>query len=576
MNLLNARRVSQTFFLALFAWFCVVSSPGPSFLQLGVWPVTWLLCLDPLVALDTAVARGALEPGLLWALVTIALTLLLGRAFCGWVCPLGTLNHLLGWLGQRGMGQAARLAASVPHRGEGAAQVVLAVQVAAAAGSGLAAVGAWLRGHPLFGLGLLLPAVTLLWLWARRGERAQRGARLVAVLAVLALLGLACLRCAHGLLQSSLAVGWLDPLPLLHRSAHTVLLPLADRGVAVLWPFPRQHALAPWTALILAAVLLANLWRPRAFCRFACPLGALLGLLGRVAPWRVAKRQSACSDCGRCEAACPAAAQPSGVFRQSACVLCLNCTEVCPEGLLALAPRRSAAGEAAEPDLGRRATALGLAAGLAAVPVLRLGGTGNGHAAPNLIRPPGALSETDFLARCIACGQCMRACPTNVLQPAGLLGGLETAWTPALDMRIGTSGCQPSCTACGQVCPTGAIRPIALDEKLGRGEFAERGPVRIGTAFVDRGRCLPWTFARPCIVCQEVCPVSPKAILPERVVEILADGREVVLERPRVDPVACIGCGICERECPVAGEAAIRVDSAGESRDPAHTLVVGG
>ncbi|MFH1462850.1 MAG: 4Fe-4S dicluster domain-containing protein [Pseudomonadota bacterium] len=575
MSLLNARRATQAFFLVLFAWLCAVSSPGPSFLQLGAWPVTWLLQLDPLVALETALARGAIEPGMLWALGVVALTLLFGRVFCGWICPLGTLNHAIGWLGQRGVGLAHRIAASRPHRGERAALVVLAVQLAAAAGSGLAAAGAWLRGNPLLGLVALGPAVVLLGLWAHRGERARQPARQVALLGLLALLGLASMRCAHGLLQSSLALGWLDPLPLLHRAAHTVVLPLADRSVALLWPFPRQHALAPWTALTLATVLLANLWRPRAFCRFACPLGALLGLIGRAAPWRIAKRTPACSDCGRCEAVCPAAAQPSGALRQSACVLCLRCTEACPEGLLSLAPRRSAAGEAPEPDLGRRATALGVAAGLAVVPVLRLGGAVSGHAAPGLIRPPGALPEADFLARCIACGQCMRVCPTNVLQPAGLLGGLEAAWTPVLDMRVGTSGCQPSCTACGEVCPTGAIRLISLDEKLGRGEHESAGPVRIGTAFVDRGRCLPWAMDRPCIVCQEVCPVSPKAVLTERVVQVLEDGREVALERPRVDPVACIGCGICEHECPVAGEAAIRVDAAGESRDPGHTLVLG-
>lgn len=152
-------------------------------------------------------------------------------------------------------------------------------------------------------------------------------------------------------------------------------------------------------------------------------------------------------------------------------------------------------------------------AGLAAVPLARLAGKTGENWNPAVIRPPGALPEEMFLQRCIKCGQCMRICPTNVIHPAALQAGIEGIWTPILNFRMGTSGCQRGCIACGNLCPTAAIRPISLDERLGRGDFADRGPIRIGTAFVDRGRCLPWAMDRPCIVCQENCPVSPKAIV---------------------------------------------------------------
>ncbi len=111
----------------------------------------------------------------------------------------------------------------------------------------------------------------------------------------------------------------------------------------------------------------------------------------------------------------------------------------------------------------------------------------------------------------------MRVCPTNVIQPAGIEGGLENLWTPVLNNRIGSSGCQLNCVACGQVCPTSAIRPITLAEKRGINEFAEAGPIKLGTAFVDRNRCLPWAMDKPCIVCEENCPVSPKAIFTREV-----------------------------------------------------------
>jgi len=124
----------------------------------------------------------------------------------------------------------------------------------------------------------------------------------------------------------------------------------------------------------------------------------------------------------------------------------------------------------------------------------------------------------------------MRVCPTNVIQPAGFEGGLENLWTPTLNNRIGSSGCQLNCVACGQVCSTSAIRPITLDEKKGTGEFAEVGPIKIGTAFVDRNRCLPWAMDKPCIVCEENCPVSPKAIFTREYFSTIRDGVLTVKE----------------------------------------------
>ena len=123
-----------------------------------------------------------------------------------------------------------------------------------------------------------------------------------------------------------------------------------------------------------------------------------------------------------------------------------------------------------------------LLGGAATAPVLGLSAVTGDNWNPNLVRPPGSLPEEAFLSRCIKCGQCMRICPTNVLHPAGLEAGLEGLWTPKLNFRIGTSGCQHTCIACGNLCPTAAIRPIALDERMGRNQFASKGPIKIGTA----------------------------------------------------------------------------------------------
>ena len=101
MGIVTARRASQVFFLILASWFALVTTNGPGWWQLSGWPVSWLLELDPLTALATALATGTLYAGLAWALVTILLTVLLGRVFCGWVCPFGALHQLVGWLARR-------------------------------------------------------------------------------------------------------------------------------------------------------------------------------------------------------------------------------------------------------------------------------------------------------------------------------------------------------------------------------------------------------------------------------------------------------------------------------------------
>lgn len=130
-------------------------------------------------------------------------------------------------------------------------------------------------------------------------------------------------------------------------------------------------------------------------------------------------------------------------------------------------------------------------------------------------------------------------------------------WTPNLIMIQGY--CEYTCTLCGSVCPTGAIQHLSAKEKI-------ETPVRIGSAHIDRGRCLPWSGNGPCIVCEEHCPTSPKAIHLKKEVGLSPDGETVRVELPYVDLKRCVGCGICEYKCPVMGKPAIRVIAAGESR----------
>jgi MauM/NapG family ferredoxin protein len=182
---------------------------------------------------------------------------------------------------------------------------------------------------------------------------------------------------------------------------------------------------------------------------------------------------------------------------------------------------------------------------------------------PALIRPPGSLPESEFLAKCIRCGECMKVCPTNAIQPAALEGGLEGAWTPVLKMTVGY--CEYECNLCSQVCPTHAIQKISVEEKQ---------KIKIGLAYFDKNRCLPWAYSRPCIVCEEHCPTPKKAIWFEEVEVLNLQGEKVSVKQPHVEPDLCTGCGICEAKCPVRGQAAVRVTSVGETRNPENQMLL--
>lgn len=645
MRIVTVRRISQAFFLFLFFWFCIVGTFGERFWQLRGWPIDWFLQLDPLVAVGTVLTTGTLYAGLLWALVTVILTIILGRFFCSWVCPFGTLHHMMGYVGKRGKTLSRKAEMNEYHWAQSIKYYLLVFLLSAAAGALMSrTIRATLEVPVILWLSVAATiAVAALALFGFTGRLRQTVSLLLALVGIWTLLGL--FYSMDQMIGASLQTGLLDPIPLVYRSVNLVLLPLADSTHQVISVTQRHYEGAWLIGAIFFAALLLNLRTPRFYCRYICPLGALYGVLSRFSLWHIGRRGNECVQCRMCEANCEGACQPTSTIHLSECVLCMNCLDDCRHDLIGYQSIPSASGEIVSPDMSRRGFVVALASGVLVVPMIRLGGYTDQNWNPAVIRPPGALSEADFLSRCIKCGQCMRVCPTNIIQPAGLEAGLEGLWTPILDYRIGTSGCQLNCIACSHVCPTAAIRPISLDEKLGRGDFADLGPVRLGCAFVDRGRCLPWAMDKPCIVCQETCPVSPKAIfvreyfstLRNGVVEVVrSDARtleisgasfqpgqlstgdyfirlltepegkrrqivdnadrtlavddrvpfltelpfgtkveiQVRLQRPQVEPKLCIGCGVCEHECPISGKRAIQVWAENETRSKRRSMLL--
>ncbi len=538
----QVRRVSQAGFFGLFMFLLVHTGFRGSFSGGATvrmpYPVEGFLLADPFVALMTFLSTHAVYRALGWSVGMVALTLAFGRVFCGWICPFGTLHHFVAWLFPDPHGATTgsrRVRANTTRPYQNVKYYLLtAFLVAAVCGS---AIG-----------GLFDPICICV-----------RAIGLSVLPAVQYITGRA-----------------LDTVSA--TNVHTLQVgsdATRDALVATVLQ-PRQYFFHQTWVIggLLFVVLLANRWIPRFWCRALCPLGATLGLIARHAVFGMEKDHAKCTDCNLCLVDCQGADSPQGgvKWRQDECHMCLNCETACPEDVIKfrfLPGRQSTT--LTQSGMDRRTTLVSALVGAATLPLARTSDTLDTNYYDRLIRPPGAVAERDFMDRCIRCAECMKVCPNNALHPALFESGVEGLWTPVLIPRIGY--CEPTCVLCGQVCPTGAIQKITEEQKIGS---PERGveAIKIGTAFYDHGRCLPWSMATPCIVCEEFCPTSPKAIWVEEVDQVDRNGRTVHLQRPHVDPKLCIGCGACEKVCPVQDRPAVYVTSVGESRSRTNVILL--
>jgi ferredoxin len=434
------------------------------------------LILDPLVSISAALAARMLVWSLSVATGVIGLCLLLPRAFCGYVCPLGTLFGLFDRLLGRRVG-------------------VFSVQR-----------DGWWTSTRYYALGAVMIAAAL-------------GVLLSGFVAAMAVLTRAMLLIAAPA-QTGLLMGW-----------H--LVPPGNLGHVI-------------SILLVACMFCLGLLGRRFWCRCMCPTGALLSLCSLL---RLRERRvtGACVKCGRCIEACSfAAIRDDFSTRSLNCASCHACSVVCPVGAVEFTwrwRREDRVPSVPETVLSRR----GVLAGLGGAAVVGVGvplATRNASARREVpIRPPGSVPEDKFLQLCVRCGQCIKVCPNNVLQPAGFEYGLNGLWTPRV--TADWSGCEPSCNNCGQVCPTGAVRALSLEEKR---------VARIGCAQVDRQMCLPHAGRDACQLCVDECRMAGY-----NAIEFICVGGETdekgepVEGSGRLAPVVredrCVGCGLCQMRC---------------------------
>jgi MauM/NapG family ferredoxin protein len=281
----------------------------------------------------------------------------------------------------------------------------------------------------------------------------------------------------------------------------------------------------PW--ILIAALGLGLVFFPRFWCVYVCPSGILFSA---VAGMRRAKLQASdnCISCGLCRKVCPVEAiqgQQGAVGAE--CLLCGRCWSICPTHAVAW---KQTSHQTKKPGQTRRdfiTAGIGIiGAGFLSFFAPQL--LGESRAAAQILRPPGALPEGDFLATCNRCGRCVKVCPSEGLVPMSIENGLLTLETPRLVPRKGR--CE-LCMLCPKVCPTGALKDVTIEE------------IKIGTAAINRKTCLAWAENKLCLVCAEQCPVH--AVVMDEA------------KRPSIDAAKCIGCGACENSCPVEEPAII-------------------
>lgn len=516
-RLKKARIASQAIFLTVF--FILLMKTEYHGRDVIAWPVKVFLEIDPLIFLTTFLASHAVAKALFLSLIVVALTLVLGRVFCGWICPLGALNDLAGSFKKRKVPKPTRLdTAGVKVK----YYVLIAILVAAVFQIHLA--------------GFMDPISLTVRSFS------------VAVSPALNYL-------AHGFFDFLYQVDPLSVSKISEPAFEFLKLHVLSFGIPVF----QQGS---FVGLIFLTILGLNLVRKRFWCRYLCPLGALLALCSRFSLLNHKIDEERCNDCKLCMASCSGGArpEPDADWKGAECVLCMNCEDSCAEHAIAFKFGRPDP-SLHRTDLKRRYVLGAGAAGLGTLALLRLNPVRtSGNAA--LVRPPGSVNEEEFLRRCVKCGECMKVCITNGLQPTFMQAGLEGMWSPVFAFRVGY--CEFNCTLCGQVCPTDAIEELDVETK---------NSVKIGLAFIDVNRCIPYAFKTNCIVCEEHCPTSPKAIIFERKT-ITTDAGDVELKLPVIDPKVCIGCGICEYKCPVGEKAAIRVSSVGEDRSDSNRIIL--
>ena len=333
----------------------------------------------------------------------------------------------------------------------------------------------------------------------------------------------------------------------------------------------------PWfgmTSFIVLVVAIVTLivvgvfaWRSgRSYCNTVCPVGTALSFISRFSIFRPTFDVNTCIGCKQCEYKCKSSCIDSkkSYIDQSRCVTCFNCVSACKQSSMTYTFNRTKAQpivveeiveeivvEVPDKNTVSRRSALTI---MGAVAASGIAASAQGQM-PHLdggvidlearrvpqrnapIIPPGAISMRNFNRNCTACQLCVTSCPNRVLRPSS---NLNRFMQPELSFERGW--CRPECVECSKVCPTGAIRPITVEDK---------SVTAIGRAHWIRSLCVPLRDGVVCTVCQRNCPTGA--------IQLIRREGDGIISTPAIDRSICIGCGACENLCPARPYSAIVV-----------------
>ena len=434
----------------------------------------------------------ALNVGVIVLLV--ALTLIFGRAYCSVICPLGVMQDIISWFA----GRRKKNRFSYSPAKNWLRYAVLAIFVATLV-AGFGAVALLVAPYSAFGR----------------------------------------------IAQNLFAPIW--------KLGNNLLAFIAERVDSYAF-YSTEIVIGSWITFAIAAVTLIILsilaWRNgRTYCNTICPVGTVLGALSRFSLLKPIIDTDKCINCGLCARKCKAACidAKNHEIDYSRCVVCMDCLESCSKNAIKYTIRKSSS-KPTPADASRRNFLVGaglLAASAAKAQEMKLDG---GYATiidkekpfkNRALTPPGSLSARNMTAHCTGCQLCVAVCPTQVLRPSA---DLTTFMQPEMSYEKGY--CRPECNKCSQVCPTGAINPITVEEK---------SSIQVGHAEWNRKNCIVLTDDVDCGNCERHCPTGA-------ITMILSDYRDLKSRKiPSINKHLCIGCGACENLCPSRPFSAIYV-----------------
>jgi ferredoxin-type protein NapF len=430
-------------------------------------------------------------------IAVLLLTILSGRTYCSFVCPLGILQDVFSRTGGRVKKRFRRFGFRKP-------QTILRYAI----------------------LGLVL-IVTFIW-----------GTFLLTLLDPYSIFG-------------RLMTYFVKPVVLIVNNFLSGILGRFDIYALANMPqvkFPLVVYIVPVVFLLLTGIL--SFIKGRLFCNAVCPVGTFLGLISKISIFRIRFDELKCTRCGKCSLACKSSCIDflNKDIDVSRCVDCFNCLKSCPEkalsyGLVSVRKKEN------EIDVERRKVIAG-----SVLLFLGLSNSSSGQivTAPKPTKastvredrkypvcPPGSTGIENFTGKCTACSLCISACPNNVLIPSVKEYGLSGIMQPRLDFHKGF--CTYECIKCLEICPTGALMPLVTEAKK---------LTQIGKAVFIKDNCIVKTEKTACGACSESCPTKAVHMIP-------FEGKLVI---PETKDELCIGCGHCEFACPTTPYKAIFVD----------------